>query len=383
MALVLLTGSGLLIRSFWKLLNVDPGFNAQQLLTARLTLPAKKYNDIPSQLDFLRKLDRELSTLPGVESAGIVSELPMTGSHMEHNLLIKGRPEPPKGQEPEISAHEASPNYFSTMQIPLLSGRVFTDQDTANSQTVGIISQRMAQQYWPNESPIGQQVRWARTNQEQWITIVGVVGDVRHDGLDEDVYPAIYTPLSQKQMAWKRFNSVVIRTRTADPMASANPVQEAVWKTDPQLPITFVQPMEAVMSESVAERRFNMVLLSLFAGLALILAVVGLYGITSYLVTQRTQEIGIRMALGAQRGAVLRLFISEGLGLSIMGALIGAAGAFWALRLAQGMLFQVGSSDPVAFLSASALLILVAAAASYIPARRAASIDPMRALRLE
>jgi putative ABC transport system permease protein len=383
MALVLLTGSGLLIRSFWKLLNIDPGFNPQQVLTARLTLPAKKYNEIPSQTDFLVKLDRELHSVPGIVSAGIVSELPMSGTHMEHNLLIKGRPEPPKGREPELSAHEASPDYFSTMQIPLLSGRTFTEQDTATSEPIAVISQQMAHQYWPNESPLGAQIRWARADEVQWITIVGVVGDIRHDGLDDEAYPAVYMPLTQKEMAWKRFNSIVVRTQAANPMSSADVVQQAVWKVDPQLPITFLEPMETVMSESVAARRFNMVLLTLFAGLALLLAVVGIYGITSYLVTQRTQEIGIRMALGAQPYAVLRMFIGEGLALSAIGAVIGAAGAFWTLRLAQGMLFQVGSSDPVAFSAAAAMLIGVAGVACYIPARRAARIDPMRALRLD
>lgn len=383
MALVLLAGSGLLIRSFWKLLSVDPGFNPKQVLTARLTLPAAKYKEIATQTEFLTRLDRELHNVPGVVSAGIVSELPMSGSHMEHNLLIKGRPEPPKGREPEISAHEASPDYFATMQIPLLSGRAFTEQDSATSEPVAIISQQMARQYWPEESPLGAQVRWARSDEVKWLTIVGVVGDVRHDGLDDEAYPAVYVPFTQKQMAWKRFNSVVVRTRAAEPTSSADAVQQAVWKIDPQLPITFLEPMETVMSESVAARRFNMVLLSIFAGLALVLAVIGIYGITSYLVTQRTQEIGIRMALGAQPRGVLRMFISEGLALSAGGALIGAAGAFWALRLAQGMLFQVGSSDPVAFCAAAATLIIVAGVACYVPARRAARVDPMRALRLD
>jgi len=383
MALVLLTGAGLLVRSFWKLLNIDPGFNPQQVLTARLTLPAKKYKDIPTQIDFLTRLDRELHSVPGIVSAGIVSELPMSGSHMDHNLLIKGRPEPPKGREPEIAAHEASPDYFASMQIPLLSGRNFNKQDTATSEPVCLISKQMAHQYWPNESPIGAQVRWARADEVKWITIVGVVGDVRHDGLDDEAYPAVYLPLTQKQMAWKRFNSIILRTRAADPMSAASAAQQAVWKVDPQLPITFLEPMEAVMSESVAERRFNMILLSLFAALALVLAVVGIYGITSYLVTQRTQEIGIRMALGAQPHAVLRMFISEGLALSALGVLIGLAGAFWTLRLAQGMLFQVGSSDPAAFSVAAVMLIMVAGVACYIPARRAARIDPMRALRLD
>jgi putative ABC transport system permease protein len=302
---------------------------------------------------------------------------------MEHNMLTKGRPEPPTGQEPEISAHEISPGYFSTMQIPVLAGRTFNEHDESDSEPIAVITRSMAQQYWPNNSPLGAQVRWARTKEVHWMTIVGVVGDVRHDGLDEDTYPAVYTPLTQKQMAWKRFSSIVVRTKAVDPMSAAVAVQQAVWKSDAQLPITYLEPMSVVMAESVAERRFNMVLLSIFAGLALTLAVVGLYGVTSYLVTQRTQEIGIRMALGAQPRAVLQMVISEGLGLSVLGVVIGAAGAFWTLRLAQGMLFQVGSSDPVAFSAAAAMLIMVAGLACYVPARRAAKIDPMQALRME
>ncbi len=383
MALILLAGAGLLLRSFWKLLSVDPGFNPNQLLTLRVTLPATKYKDISTQVDFLTRLDRDLHTLPGVDSAGIVTELPMIGSHMEHNMVIKGRPEVPAGQEPEISAHEASPDYFTAMQIPLLSGRAFNDRDTSDSQPVAVITRSMADQYFKNENPLNQQVAWARTPEKKWMTIVGVVGDIRHDGLDDEAYPAVYTPLTQKQMAWKRFSSIVVRTKAADSTSVSDLVQQSVWKADAQLPITYLEPMTTVMAESLAERRFNMVLLSLFAGLALVLAVVGLYGVTSYLVTQRTQEIGIRMALGAQPRAVLRMIILEGMGLSALGVVLGTCGAFWALRLAQGMLFKVGSSDPVAFTAAACMLVAVAGLACYLPARRAAKIDPMRALRLD
>ena len=383
MALVLLTGAGLLIRSFWKILSVDSGFNPDRLLTLRLTLPMKRYNDIPSQVDFLHKLDDNLQRLPGAESGGLVSELPLAGSHMEHNVLFKGRPEPPVGQEPEISAHEASPQYFRTMQIPLLQGRTFDERDQANSQPVGVITRSMAQQYWPNENPLGQQIKWARAKDAPWMTIVGVVGDVRHDGLDDEPYPAIYTPYTQKDMPWKRFVSIVVRTRTSDPLSESAAVKQAVWSVDSQLPITDLEPMNAVMAESLSERRFNMVLLTAFAVLALVLAMVGIYGITAFLVTQRTQEIGIRMALGAQPRAVLRMMISQGMLLSVIGAVIGAVGAFALSRVAQGMLFQVGSTDPLAFTAASATLVIIAAVACYFPARRAAKVDPMSALRLD
>lgn len=383
MALVLLTGAGLLIRSFWKLLNVDSGFEPQQLLTLRLTLPASRYQEIATQVDFIKKLERGLQQLPGVDAASLISELPMAGTHMEHNMVIKGRAEIPVGQEPEISAHEASPGYFETMKIPLLSGRAFNERDQPNSQLVAIITRAMAQQYWPNQSAIGAQIEWARAEQAQWMTVVGVVGDVRHDGLDDEMYPAVYTPMTQKQMPWKRFISVVVRTKTQNPLSAAATVKEAVWKIDPLLPITYLEPMTAVMSESLAERRFNTVLLSVFAALALILSMVGIYGVTSFLVTQRTQEIGIRMALGARPQAVLRMMISQGLLLSVVGAVLGALGAFVLSRVAQGMLFQVGSTDPLAFTLSAATLISVAALACYLPARRAARVDPMTALRLD
>jgi putative ABC transport system permease protein len=383
MALVLLTGAGLLIRSFWKILSVDSGFNPDRLLTLRLTLPASRYNAIPDQVNFLHKLDDNLQRLPGTESGGLVSELPLAGSHMEHNVLFHGRPEPPVGQEPEISAHEASPQYFRTMQIPLLQGRAFDERDQANSQPVAVITRSMAQQYWPTGNPLGQQIKWARAKGAPWMTVVGVVGDVRHDGLDDEAYPAIYTPYTQKDMAWKRFVSIVVRTRTSDPLSESAAVKQAVWSVDSQLPITDLEPMNAVLAESLSERRFNMVLLTAFAVLALVLAMVGIYGITAFLVTQRTQEIGIRMALGAQPRAVLRMMISQGMLLSVIGSAIGAAGAFALSRVAQGMLFQVGSADPLAFTAASATLILIAALACYFPARRAAKVDPMSALRLD
>jgi putative ABC transport system permease protein len=383
MALVLLTGAGLLLRSFWKLLNVGAGFNPQQVLTLRLTLPAIRYNEIPKQVDFLTKLDQELQQVPGIEMAGLVSELPMTGSHMEHNTVIKGRPEVPAGQEPEISAHEASPKYFETMQIPLLSGRLFNEDDRANSAPVVVISRSMAQQYWPNQNPIGAQVAWARAQKTVWMTVVGVVGDVRHDGLDDEAYPAVYSPMTQKQMPWKRFVNVVARTKATDPTSASAMVKQAIWKIDPQLPVTHLAAMTEVLSESTSERRFNVVLLSAFAGLALVLAMVGIYGITAYMVTQRTQEIGIRMALGARPQSVLRMMISQGILLSLVGAVLGAVGSYVLSRVAQGMLFQVGRTDPATFAASAATLIGVAALACYIPARRAARVDPMSALRLD
>jgi putative ABC transport system permease protein len=212
---------------------------------------------------------------------------------------------------------------------------------------------------------------------------VGVVGDIKHDGLDDEAYPAVYSPYTQKPMAWKRSFSVVLRTKAVEPMAAAQSLKNAVWKIDPQLPVTFIEPMDQVMAASVSQQRFSTVLLCIFAGLALTLAVVGIYGVTAYVVAQRTQEIGIRMALGAQPRSVLRMIIAEGVGLSAMGVVLGIVGALALARLVKGLLFQVESTDPIAFLSSAGLLVLVALIASYFPARRAAKVDPMSALRTE
>ena len=383
LAVLLLSGAGLLLRSFWKIVNVEPGFQPSGVLTMRLNLPPSRYLEIPTQVDFFSKLDRELQSLPGVESAGIVSELPLAGTHMEHNFVVRGRPEVPVGEEPELSAHEASPKYFSTMQIPVIAGRVFDDGDALKSTPVAVITKSMADQYFPGENPIGAQVAWARTPQKRWMTIVGVVGDVRHDGLDNQPMPAIYTPLSQKQMPWKRFASIVVRTRAADPLLAADAVQSTVLHSDSQLPVTFVRPMTAVLAESLAERRFSLVLICAFSAVALILAMTGIYGVISYLTAQRTQEIGVRMALGAQRSRVLSMVMSEGLSMTGAGVLIGGIAGFALLRLGQGMLYGVTTSDPIALGGAALVLFIVAAIACFFPARRAAHIDPIHALRVD
>jgi putative ABC transport system permease protein len=383
MAVMLLSGAGLLIRSFWKLVNVDPGFEPRGLLTMRINLPTSRYAETPKQVEFLSRLDRELANVPEIESSGIVSELPLSGTHMEHNVVIKGRPEIAVGEEPEISAHEATPRYFGTMHIPLLAGRTFADIDTLKAPAVAIITRSMADQFFPGEDPIGAQVAWARSPEKLWMTIVGVVGDVRHDGLDAQAQPALYTPVAQKQMPWKRSASIVVRTRAADPLLAFSSVQQAVLHADAQLPVTLVEPMTQVMAESLETRRFNLVLLCAFAAIALLLAVVGIYGVVSFLVLQRTQEIGIRVALGARPSKVVAMIMSDGLSSTAIGVVIGVIAGAALLRLARGMLYAVSSSDPLALGGAVIVLLLVAAVACFIPARRAAKIDPVSALRVD
>jgi putative ABC transport system permease protein len=249
---------------------------------------------------------------------------------------------------------------------------------------VGVINQSMAKQYWPGKSPIGERVRWARmAGPPVWITVVGVADNVRFDGLEQDEIPTMYTPVLQKLQPWKRWVSIVVRTRAEDPLSVAPEVRRRVWQLDSLLPVTDVVPMTVVLSESVADRRFNMTLLLLFAALALVLAVIGIYGVISYLVAQRTREIGVRMALGAQRGHVIGMIVRQGLTLTLIGVALGVAASLAAVRALNRLLFGVSPTDPVTFVAVVVILGFVALAACFIPARRASRIDPMVALRYE
>jgi putative ABC transport system permease protein len=273
-------------------------------------------------------------------------------------------------------------DYFHVMQIPLRSGRDFQQPDfDQNAPLVGIVNDEMVKQYFPNESPLGKRVRWARNPTVEWIEIVGVVGDVKHFGLDLPEQPALYSPYTQIN-SWKRWMSFAVRT-PADPAAATQAVKDQIWKVDSQLPITKVQTMTNVAAASFDARRFNMLLLTLFAGLALVLAAVGVYGVMSYAVTQRTHEIGIRMALGAQVGNVMKLVMKGGLLIATVGVAIGLAAAFALTRLMSSLLFAVEPTDKTTFAGVSSCLLLIALAACYIPARRATKVDPLQALRYE
>ena len=382
-ALVLLVSAGLLLRSFWELRKVDLGMQPERVLTMRVSLPAQRYASIPQQVDFLRRLNQSLQAGTGVESAGLISELPLSGWRMMHNMAFQDRVYE-AGKEPEIGTHEVSPAYFKAIGTPLLLGRGFSDQDREDTPLVGVVNQAMAHEFWPDKSPIGAQVTWARmTGPPRWITIVGVVSNVKFDGLDQQEMPTIYTPFTQKLQVWKRFTAIVARTRSGEPMEAAADLRQRVWQLDDQLPVTDVEPMTLVVAESISSRRFQMTLLLVFAGLALALAVIGIYGVISYLVTQRTREIGIRMALGAQRRHVVGMVVRQGLGLTLVGVGLGVAGALAAVRTLEKLLFGVSATDPVTFATMVAILAGVALAASYIPARRASRIDPVVALRYE
>jgi putative ABC transport system permease protein len=312
----------------------------------------------------------------------MVSELPLSGDSLNHDFVIEGRPPIAAGDEPSLETRSVLGDYFQVMGIPMRRGRNFQPQDfDEKAPLVGIANDQMVRQYFPNEDPIGKRVRWARNPQVEWISIVGVVGDVKHFGLDLPEQPALYSPYTQIN-PWKRWMSFAVRTQS-DPAAMEQAVKQQVWKVDSQLPITKVQTMTQVAAASFAARRFYMLLLTLFAALALVLAVVGVYGVMSYAVTQRTQEIGIRMALGARVTNIVGLVMKTGLALAGAGVVIGVAGAFAVTRVMTSLLFAVEATDKATFAIVSAGLLLIALLACYIPARRATKVDPLVALRYE
>ncbi len=379
LALVLLIGAGLLLRSFWRIYTVDPGFNSQNLLTMRLDLPEARYKELPKQAQFRTLLLDDLNALPGAQAA-MISELPLSGDSLNHDFQVEGQQVTP-GQEPDVETRSIAGPYFRVMQIPLLAGRDFTAQDTEKTQLVGIINQSLKNQFFPNEDPIGKRVRWARDEQPNWITIVGIAADVRQFTLESRDEPALYTPYAQVNRQWKRWMSIVVRDGGAGLGGEA--IKSRVWKLDPQLPVRKIRSMTAVMAENRGERRFHLFLLCSFAGLAILLAMVGIYGVMSYIVSQRTHEIGLRMALGAQRGDLLRLVVGRGMKLAGLGVGLGLIGSLALTRVMAGLLFDVQPTDPLTFLSVASLLLLIALLACYLPARRATRIDPLEALRCD
>jgi putative ABC transport system permease protein len=380
LALVLLTGAGLLINSFWRLRNVQPGFDTDNLLTMRIELPEARYREIPAQTQYRRALLEGVNSLPGAQ-ASLVSELPMSGDELTHDFLVEGQ-QLSVGQEPDVQTRSVEGDYFRVMRIPLLSGRDFTLQDNENAPLVGIVNQSLARRFFREENPLGKRVRWARSARINWITIVGVTGDIKHHGLDEPEEPTLYTPYPQSGVGWKRWMNLVVRSE-ADAAALTGAVKDRVWRVDGQIPVTKARTMVEVMGASVEARRFNMLLLGVFAAVAMLLAAVGIYGVMSYTVAQRTREIGVRIALGARSRDVIRMVVGRGMLLTSIGAAAGLALSLALTHLMSGMLFGVGAKDPLTFAIVSLLLAGVALLACYIPARRAAKVDPMVALRTE
>jgi putative ABC transport system permease protein len=380
MAMVLLAGAGLLIRSLWQLRTVASGFDAKNVMTMRIELPESRYREVPSQTQYRERVLEAINSIAGVEAA-MVSEVPLGGTSLNHDFVIEGRPPITPGDEPSLYSRSVMGDYFGVMRIPLITGRDFTLQDRVGQPLVGIANTSMVREYFPNENPLGKRIRWARgTGAPQWIEIVGVAGDVKHFGLDQPEQPALYWPYAQSLQPWKRWMQIVVRTASGSPAMTAA-IKKQIWTVDQQVPITGISTMSEVMAESYAARRFSMLLLSIFAAVAMALAAVGIYGVTSYAVSQRTHEIGIRMALGAQAGDVLRLIVRQGLTVIGAGLMVGIAASLALTRLMMALLYQVTPSDPITFGCIAALLGVVAVFACYLPARRATRVDPMEALR--
>jgi putative ABC transport system permease protein len=379
LALVILAGAGLLIRSFSRLMGVDPGFQSKGILTARVELPNSKYKDDAKVSEFYAQLLERIRQLPGVRSASADAYLPFTGDIAGTGVEVEGRPPLSAAEQPEVDVAVVEPHFFETLGIPLLSGRTFNDREAREVSHNVVISQSMARKLWPNEDPVGKRVTIHMKDQDVPSQVIGVVGDVKHTGLDSEIHATAYWP--HPELAYN-FMTLVIRT-DGDPLALAPAVRQAVWSLDKDQPVVDISTMEDLLWVSLARARFSTVVLGVFAGMALLLAVTGIYGVVSCSVAERTREIGIRVALGAQRTDVLRMVLRQGLTLAGVGIAIGIAVALGATRLLTSLLFGTSPSDPATFASVAGLLIAVALSACYVPARSAMKVDPMVALRYE
>jgi putative ABC transport system permease protein len=382
LALVLLIGAGLLIRSFSRLLDVHIGFNAQNVMTGEVILPPSGYAEKHQQLAFFQQVLERLRGLQGVEQAGIVSFLPLKGEAGFEKFTVEGQPLPPQGQEPVLSIRVASASYFPAMGIPLLKGRLITDADTQNTPRVAVINAQMARTVWLNEDPLGKRVKVGSGEATHgWegalFEVVGVVGDVK-SLLDAEAKPQIYFSYLQTPLS-----SMSIAVKAATPMAGVAAMRSAVGSLDKDQPIFNVKSMEQYLSESTAQRRFSVVVLSIFGAVAVTLAAVGLYGLMAYSVMQRKHEVAVRMALGAQRSDVLKLVLKQGLILVVIGLIIGLIAAFALTRLLENLLFEISTTDPITFVLIALLLMLVALCAIIFPALRATRINPLVALRTD
>ena len=390
LALMLLIGAGLMVRSFFALQSVDPGFNPHNLLSMVVSVAGSNEAAAGNREIFYRQLLERVRALPGVQSAAAINHLPLAGDLWGWPFTIKGRPKPRPGDEPGGVYRIATPGYFRTMKIPLLRGRDIAETDTRSAPGVVVINEKAARSYWPGEDPIGKRISFDAGTSETptWLTVIGIVKDAKESDWaaepDEEVYLAAF---QNRQFlgapeSHSSYITLVVRT-TGDPAALAQALKDTVWSFDRNLPISQVLTMDAVVADANSQPRFEMLLLGIFAGVALLLAAVGIYGVMSYAVSRRTHEIGIRVSLGASRADVVLLVVCQGIVLALIGSAAGIVGALGLSRLMKSLLFGVKPIDPLVFGGVTILLMIVAMAASYLPARRAMRVDPMIALRYE
>jgi putative ABC transport system permease protein len=377
LAAVLLVAAGLLLRSFSHLLKVPEGFNPDQVLSLQLSLSQTRYPKPADRVAFVKQLVGRVNSLPGITSAAAVTRLPLNPGNSTRSIEVEGRTRPSGDISPDYVV--ITPDYFRTLAVPLLQGRVFTERDDASTLAVAVVSAATAEHFWPGENPVGKHFRGTCGDEKNWCSVVGVVGDVKQHHLEQASRPAVYVPFAQDP--WT-FLAIAVRTKI-EPASAASAVAGAIQSVDPDQPVYNVRTMRDVEAASLSPQRLQVALLGVFAALALALACMGIYGVISYSVAQRTNEIGVRMALGAQARNVLGLVLGEGFRLAICGTAIGLLGSFFAARLLSNMLFGVASADPLTFLGVGVLLLFVALLACYIPARRATQVDPLVALRYE
>ncbi len=384
LSLVLLVGAGLLLRSFARLNSVNPGFDAQNVLTTGVSLAKTKYPTAEQQRAAFNEIVQRVQAVPGVESAGAIYPLPMGGTSTANTFVIAGRPPVAPGDKPIADYRAISPDYFRVMRMALTRGREFTERDAEHAPLAVIVNESFARRFFAGGDAIGQRIGIERGLEETEAPpareIVGIVGDVRSVGLDEAAGPEFYVPAAQEPEAYM---DIVLRTSAANTAGMAASLRAAIKAVDAEQYVPRIEPMTQLVAESIARRRFNVLLTSLFAAVALLLASVGIYGVTAYTVAQRTHEIGLRLALGAQTGDVLRLVLGQGLRLILGGIALGLLAAFALTRVLASMLYGVTATDPLTFAGISLLLMTVALFACYIPARRATKVDPMVALRYE
>ena len=387
LSLVLLIGAGLMIRSLWELRKVQPGFHAHNVLTMTVPLSANRYSSPAGQIGFFQEALTRIRALPGVDSAGVIDSLPLGDGGSHQPFSIEGRPVLPMSEQPEVDVRLISPGYARAMHIPILRGRDFSDSDAAGRPGVALISDSLARRFWPNEDPLGRRLTltfFPGVVRE----VVGIVGDVKLDSLDETrpvatIYVALAQLTAPPSEPWRSFGMTFTVRTNSDPMNSVSAVTSAIHQVGPDLPVVDVMSMNDVTTQSVSSQRFNMLLLACFAGLALVLAAVGIYSVLSYTVRRRVREIGIRIALGASRQEVVRMILTDGLKPILLGVALGLAAALALSRVVSSLIYGVRATDPLTFAAVALLLLMVGIFATMIPAYRATRIEPVRILREE
>jgi len=387
LALVLLVGAGLLIQTFLKLRDQYSGLRPENVLTMRTVLPRSKYPEQPQRAVFYKQVLDRVRSIPGVVSAGYATTIPLAWKGGTSGFFPEGRTlerASAEGLSYDANHRQVSADYLKTMGIPLLRGRAFSEGDDERAMPVGVVNETMARQYWPGEDAIGKRFKLGSPEEDiPWITVVGVAGDVRQMGIDEPVKAEMYIPYAQiKDQQWYAPRDLVIRTKV-DPLSIVASARNEIRQVDPAQPISNVRTMDEVLGEETASRRLGMTLLTIFAALALLLATLGIYGVLAYFVVQHTQEIGVRVALGAQRRDILGLVLKKGMTLTLMGVAIGLGVAFALTRFMASLVYGVSTTDPLTYAAIAALLTAVALVACYLPARRATKVDPMVALTYE